>query len=492
MAENKQRFPGWIGPAYTGRSERFDCQELENYYLEIDEIGGGKGGEPAVQLSTPGLRKLQSVGAGPIRCVYTQSNEEVSYVVSGNEIYQISGDLSIPVKIAGNLLTSTGPVQATDNGIQVIFVDGQYGYYVTIGTPTLTQIVDPNFFATDTITFQDGYFIGVQKGTQAFFISGINTIDFPPLNEANAQGSPDVLIAAISNNRELYLLGAKSLEIWFDAGDSASTPFARQDGAFSQVGCAAPASIAVLSETFFWLGSNSQGGGIVYMLESSFPTRISNHAVEYAIQSAGDLSNSTGWAYQQEGHYFYLLNVPGLPYTWCYDMESKQWHKRTTTINGVKGQLRAQTHCVLNGTHIVGNVAGPEIYALDLNYNLDDDQNIQRIRQSPHSSNSLNNTFYKLIEIDFQMGVGLPNVDVTSTSPASTVDPRVALEISRDGGQTWGNAIYATLGKIGQYRHRARWQRLGYARDAVFRVTCTEPVRVTMLSCYIDFEVGTA
>jgi Phage stabilisation protein len=489
MAEQKQRLPGFIGPANKGRSERFDCQRTVNMYLEMDPLGSGKGQEPAVLISTPGLKFQQSIGVGPIRATYTQSNIIVSWIVSGNQVYKITGANAIPQLIPGVMWTSTGPVQVSDNGTQVIFVDGQYGYYVDTSavTPTLVRIVDPNFHPTDTVTFQDGYFICVDKGTDGngtgnFFISDLYSIDFLPLNEANASAQSDILVAAMSNNGQLYLLGTKSTEIWYDAGTSGSTPFQRQTARISQVGCAAPNSLAVIGETFFWLGSNAQGGGVVYSLDNAMPVRISNHSIEYAIQKYGDLSGATAYSYQQEGHYFYCLNIPGSHTTWVYDVACAQWHERQSQTNGNIGRHYGSTHCVLNGQHIVGDYRNGNVYVYDLDTYTDNGSVVPRIRQSPHVSDSLNRIFYSLLEVDMQFGVGLPNEG----------DPKITLEMSSDGGQTWSNPINASLGRTGEYLKRARWQRLGSSRDRVFRVTVTEPVRVTMLSAYLDFNAGQA
>lgn len=495
MAENKARFPGFVGPAYRSRSERFDAQRLVNMYIEMDEINTGKGQEPAVLIATPGLKFEQTVGNGPIRCTYTQSNVANAFIVSGNQIYMIAGVSAIPTLIGGLMESVAGPVQAADNGTQVIFVDGANGYYVdtTVLPLTLVKLTDPHFHPTDTITFQDGYFIGVEKGTGNFFISDLYSIQFLPLNEANASGASDILIGAISCNRQLYLLGAKSLEIWYDEGSSSATPFARQEGRFSQVGCAAPNSIAVVGETFFWLGSNSQGGGIVYTLENAMPKRVSNHAVEYAIQGLTNLTDATAYAYQQEGHFFYCLNIPGTNTTWVYDTSCSQWHERQSTVNGQTGRHFGQAHCVLNGVHIVGDYRNNKVYSYDLNTYTDDGLVVNRIRQTPHVSQSLNRLFYKLLEVDLQFGVGLDNTP--SAIPGENTqgsDPRITLEISNDGGETWSNPIYAKMGKIGQYKQRARWQRLGSSRDRVFKVTVSEPVRCTMLSAYLDVEEGTA
>jgi hypothetical protein len=204
--ENKTRFPGFIGPAYTTRARRFDAQRTVNMYLELDALGAGKGGEPAVLISTPGLEYLQTIGAGPIRATYTASNQDLTYVVSGNEVYQLSGANATPVAIVGNLNTSVGAISIKDNGIQVLLVDGTNGYYITIGTQTLNVINDPNFYPSSTVTYQDGYFILNENGTNRYFISDLFSIDFLPLNQAAKAGNPDILVACISNNRELYLL----------------------------------------------------------------------------------------------------------------------------------------------------------------------------------------------------------------------------------------------------------------------------------------------
>ena len=485
--EKKNRLPGFVGPSYVSRAKRFDDQRTVNMYIEIDELGAGKGGEPAVLISTPGLEYLQSIGAGPIRATYTVSNQELVFVVSGNEVYQLSGAISTPIAIAGNLNTSAGPISIKDNGIQVLITDGVNGYYITIGQLTLNTIVDPNFYPATTVTYQDGYFILNETGTNRYFISDLFSIDFLPLNQAAKAGNPDILVAVISNNRELYLLGANTTEIWYNAGQSATTPFQRQDGRFSQVGCVAPASVQVLSETFFWLGTNAQGGGIVYALQNAMPTRVSTHAIEFIIQQNGNLAQAVGYSYQQEGHYYYCLNIPGLDTTLVYDMASKQWHERQDGMGTERHY--AQTHCVLNDEHIIGDYRNGNIYRYNLDVHTDNNEPVLRLRQSPHVSESLDNLFVRLFELDMEFGVGVVNNGVNT---ANAVTPRVMLQISRDGGYTWNNPIYAQAGRIGTYLTRCRWQRLGYGRDLVFRVFCSDPVKITMLSAYLDLEKGMA
>ena len=73
--------------------------------------------------------------------------------------------------------------------------------------------------------------------------------------------------------------------------------------------------------------------------------------------------------------------------------------------------------------------------------------------------------------VDFEVGDNPP-----PPAPAD-LDPQVMLQWSKDGGRTFGNEVWRTLGKVGTYRTRATWRNLGIARDWVFRLRVTDPVR---------------
>ena len=277
MSENKQNFTNFIGPSYTSRAGRFDREKTINMYLELAQNPeqSGKGGQPLALLSFPGLDLLWNLGSGPIRLTYVASDNYSLYVVSGNQVYLIKetsfGVYSTPL-LLGTISTSTGYVCAADNGQQVLIVDGINGggYYSPISStsPTLTQINSPNFYPADTVAFQDGYFILNQSGTSYYFISDLYSVNFLPLNEANKSGNSDLIVGLICNNRQLYLMGKSTIETWWDAGQSGSTPFARQDGQFVQIGCIAPGTIQKIFNTFMWLGGSAEGQGVVYMKSS--------------------------------------------------------------------------------------------------------------------------------------------------------------------------------------------------------------------------------
>ena len=68
-------------------------------------------------------------------------------------------------------------------------------------------------------------------------------------------------------------------------------------------------------------------------------------------------------------------------------------------------------------------------------------------------------------------------------------DPQVMLRWSDDGGHTWSNEHWVTMGGIGTYGTRAIWRRLGMTlklRDRVLEVSGTDPVKITIMGAELE------
>ena len=215
-----------------------------NLYPERDELGTGKDGEVASLISTPGLGLLATIGNGPIRGIYYSTaqlsggtNTGIFYVVSGNTLYSVNS--SWVATSVGTLLTNSGPVSMADNKIQLFVVDGPNGYWSTLGSTSLTQVTDPNFSGSNTITFQDGYFIFNTPYSDEFYLSDLNAVTFTAPANSSKEGYPDNIVGCISANRNLWLIGDQTVEVWFDSGNNLN-PFEYIQGTFGQVGCTSP------------------------------------------------------------------------------------------------------------------------------------------------------------------------------------------------------------------------------------------------------------
>jgi hypothetical protein len=82
------------------------------------------------------------------------------------------------------------------------------------------------------------------------------------------------------------------------------------------------------------------------------------------------------------------------------------------------------------------------------------------------------------LQVDLESGVGLDS--------GQGVDPRIILQTSKDGGHTWGNERFCDMGKVGEYKARAKWTRLGQARDWVFKLIISDPVKRVLINAWID------
>ena len=61
------------------------------------------------------------------------------------------------------------------------------------------------------------------------------------------------------------------------------------------------------------------------------------------------------------------------------------------------------------------------------------------------------------------------------------------MQISRDGGHTYGNELWVSFGRVGQYKARANWRRLGRARDWTFKFRITDPVPTVFVGAWGRF-----
>jgi hypothetical protein len=477
------RFAGFIGPSYTLQSKNVDCQRSVNWFPEINALGTGKEREVGALVPTPGLRLLLTLPESPVRGIWRASNSQV-FAVAGQKLYRIESDWTYTE--LGTLNTTSGTVSIADNGLHVMVVDGTNGYVWTLASSSFAVISDPAFPAATHVAFVDGYFVFNYPDTGQWGISGLNDVTFDALDIATAEGSPDNLVALFVSNRNVLALGTQSVEVYYNSGD-ADFPFARIQGAFIETGCSAPFSVAELVGSVFWLGGDSNGSGTVYMMQGYQPKRISTPAIEAVIRgmTTDDVEASTGWTYQQGGHLFYCLNLPGTDTTFCYDASTEMWHERQYLDLWSMKRHRAECHAIAYGESIVGDYETGKIYALDQDSYTDDGTSIVRIRTAPHMSKGLTLVRHNSIQIDMETGVGL-------SGTAQGSDPQVILDYSDDGGHSWSNERFASLGKIGERMTRVKFNRLGMSRDRVYRVKVTDPVKPVLIGAEINVEEGLA
>lgn len=489
-----------LGGTYVARSVNAADSRMVNLFPEAIPEGGK---EPAYLNRAPGLRLLATLGDGPIRGQWQMGAN--GYAVSGNLFYKINSAWEV-TQIGS--VTGSGPVSMSDNGTQIFIACGGPSYIYNSSTGTLQQITDPDFPGAVTVGYLDGYFVFNPPDSQQVWVTSLlDGTSIDPLDFASAEGSPDGLVSIIVDHREAWLFGTNSVEVWYDAG-TPDFPLQRIQGAFNEIGCAAPFSVAKMDNGIFWLGADARGRGIVYRANGYTGQRISTHAVEWHIQEYGDLSGATGYTYQQDGHSFYVLNFPSANTTWVYDVATQEWCERAGFENGVFTRHRGNNQMAFNNEIVIGDYQNGNLYAFDLDIYADNGQ-IQRWLRSwralPPGQNNLKRSAHHTLQLDAEAGHWMAPVTVednlvteddfllltesgefliTGTQSSSNPEPKFMLRWSDDGGHTWSNEHWANGGAVGQYGRRIMWRRLGMTlklRDRVYEVSGSDPIKIAIM-----------
>jgi hypothetical protein len=430
-------------------------------------------------------------------------------VVSGTQLFKI--DNAYTPTLIGNV-SGTGPVSMADNGTQLFIACNGPSFIYNANTNAFGPITDPDFPGAVTVAYLDGYFVFNEPNSQRMWVTALlDGTSIDPLEFVSTEGSPDGLVAVIANFREVWAFGTNSIEVWSDTG-ALDFPLERIPGAFNELGCAAPYSIAKMDNGLFWLGRDRRGQGLVYRANGYAGQRISTHAVEWQIQQYDDISDAIAYTYQQDGHSFYVLIFPTANTTWVYDVATQAWHERAGFANGAFTRHRSNCQMSFNNQIVVGDFQNGNIYAFDLDDYSDNGQ-IQKWLRSwralPTGQNNLKRTAHHSLQLDCESGIGLNGSMVAETSYLQTEndnflvtesgdkliaeqqtiitqgsDPQVMLRWSDDGGHTWSNEHWVSIGKIGEYYRRAIWRRLGMTlklRDRVYEVSGTDPVKIAIM-----------
>ncbi|CAB4126855.1 Bacteriophage P22, Gp10, DNA-stabilising [uncultured Caudovirales phage] len=492
-----------LGSSYVARSVNAADNRMVNLFPEATPEGGKTAG---FLNRAPGLRKVATVGTGPIRGLWQFGN--YGYVVSGTEVYKI--DTSWNSTLLGTV-TGTGPVSMSDNGTQLFIACNPDGYIYNSFTNVFAKITDPDYPGAVTVGYIDGYFVFNQPDSQKLWITQLlDGTQVDPLDFASAEGSPDGVVSLIVDHREIWVFGTNSIEVWYDAGN-ADFPLARIQGAFNEIGCAAPYSVAKLDNALFWLGADARGRGIVYRANGYTGQRVSTHAVEWQIQNYGNISDAIAYTYQQDGHAFYVLIFPSADTTWVYDVATGSWHERAGWTGDAFTRHRSNCQMAFNSEIVVGDYENGNVYVFDLDVYADNGSEqrwMRSWRALPPNENNLKRTSHHGLQIDCETGVGLQGYDANDPLPdllteagdpllsesgyeilisVTTVqgaNPQMMLRWSDDGGHTWTGDRWASMGRIGQYGTRTFFRRLGMTtkiRDRVYEISGTDPVKVSIV-----------
>lgn len=484
---------GFVGTSYTTPSIYQDDQECINYFAEIDPTKGqGERGIVAL-YPTPGLQTRVSLAASVVRGMFTMSGGDYFVAVSGNNVYKVNSAL-VATQV-GTLTTTTGYVSISDNqtatGLIAFIADGMNRYIYNFTTDVFTTLpsTDGPWTGATVVDSVDGYNVYNQPNTFNWACTDLNSGLSTNAYYGSANGYPDDIVSLIVDRRQVYLLKEVTTEVWTDVGNIipgiTGFPFQRVPGTLMQSGCGAPFSVARFADSFAFVAQDTRGDATIEMITGYSFQRISTHAVEQSLLNQYT-KDAVAYTYQIEGHEMYVVTFPsvGNGLTWVYDLATQSWHKWLywDSVNAQYTRHRSNCGCYFQGMYLVGDYQNGKIYSLENEVYTDAGDTIRRLRRAKHLTTDLQRQYFESFQIQFQPGVGLNN--------GQGQDPQAMLRWSNDGGSTWSNEHWVSIGKQGNYVNRALWRRLGWSRDRIFEVVVSDPIKAVIVSAELKSSAG--
>lgn len=473
-----------FGQNVQSKSSTITAEQRLNVYYEVPSEGDRS---PVAAYGTAGTEFFARPSGFSTRAMYFMPSLMGVLILQGSKLFLVASDGTAETIAKLNSSDTDDEAHITDNGTQILIITANHGYIVdtknNYKTTDITNQLPEG--GSDSCCFLDGYFIVNRRDTQQFFISNVyDGLNWNALDFASAESSPDNLKAVAANNGYLYLFGELTTEIWVNNG-GALFPFDRIQGATITYGLISVDSLAVINTAMIALVRDRYGMLAIGTIEGGQFHEISTPDISYIINNYSSVNSADAFVYALNGRYFYQITFNGNA-TWLYDFKSGSWSKIASWDMEFS---RYRYGVSFNRKFIVSNYRDGGLATLNADIYTEEGQPIAReIRFNHVFAPTQNYSLISRLRAWMETGQGLVATDDNGNPQGE--NPTLYLQISRDGGHTWGNYLHTELGKRGEFTKRAEWRRLGQARDWVFKIRMTDPIKFVLTD--ISLAIGEA
>lgn len=460
-----------LTPGHLGR-QRLNLPPVRMVNAFLEATPGGPTED--VRTSRPGLTLYATIGAGPILRQFQKPGlfNDQPFSVSGGQFY-------MGTTLLGSVAYSQSPRFAVAQQYVVLVCGGAVYVWNGLTLTTVSLFSDgvsplPAFSAVAVLY---NIWVYVVAGSNQFYFSNVG--DPTKISAGNfgaAQVTPTPIVEVVTLAEELYFFKTDTVEIW-DFTGSLTAPFAESPGRTYGQGCAAQDSVCEIDNSLMWINDD-----YAVVRTSTVPERISTSMIEDRLHVAGaiGLINTVKcYAFNNEGHDFYVMNLVPINETYAYDAQTKQWFQwgSKQALSNNPGVWICQTAAGQGKFNYAGSSIDGRVWLIDELNHTDDGLPIQVIiggaRWITEGVERANNLAIQMVR-----GVA------TTAIP----DPQIQMRWSEDGGRTWTSWLQASIGAVGAYRWKASWHSLGLIRQPgrEFEFAISDSVNVTLESATIN------
>lgn len=429
-----------------------------------------------VSTNTAKVSFAESGGERPLLLVADGQNLKYYDLKNGGKLKGID----LPETITGGANVRPSHVAVVSGSIVVNDMNSGYVYY-SVPYPLSQETRELFMFEDGEVVYaDDGLTIETEEyeSDKVVFLDSYQTVQY-----FNGESSSDMVKAVYAVGDALYLFGPKSVETW-QRGSSEYQTWVRTSYTINAAnGLEAAGTLASSADTVFYVGSGAGYGKAVFSVTGTTFSKISPTWLDAKLRS--DVSDgASAFCYSVDGHTFYVLRLPSSGETWCYDAATKTWHERSSRdpATGLRTMWRVND-LAWYGEKFYAFTSDGGMYGFGDGYwyedfSADSRMPMVRIRQGAVIVDTFRPFVFEELDIDCNVG----------TWDDYSQSPKLLLEVSKDGGETFGNVRSASMGKTGDYSHRVRFHGLGYSRLAVVRLTYSHPTDFVLSSATVRAE----
>jgi len=412
-------------------------------------------------------------------------------ICNGNTLHAYNlytGELKLvemPLGITGDTIVP-GSVSCLAGSIIVNDKNTGYAYYS-----------QPYVLSKDTIELldkdNDGNVIYIDDTTpsyseQSVWEGNIFYDMYGTLQYKNAESSSDKIVMLKSVGDVLTVYGSSSIEFWTRSDAEGMTWQRTNYTANSSLGLKNARSVGVFNNVQGFIGSGNRSGLGVYVINGTQIDKISPTWLDELL--FGSVLNQVfGYGYSYGNHSFYCVHFKDKDSRFrcfAFDMISGDWHERSS-VNTIDLKLES-THYVYpifnrEGKLLYGSFATNKnacLFEARNDYWYEDTDATHKVsfvrsRQTPIIMEGEREFILNALSIEGNFGNSLVRDE----------QPQCMLEISRDGGYTYGNTLVRNLPNTGEYRRRVLWNGLGIVRNCVIKFSVSSPIDLMLQNASI-------
>jgi len=493
-----------VGSSIFGRHPIISDERTWNMFISDEWLLNFAGYEQAVEILDQNVE-----GRG----LFHSTRGNFLLAVLGANVYRIDPNLGFSFLFS--ITTTSGEVFMDENlSSQVAIVDGSNTAYIyNYTTESVGPIVFDNTgggttFTPNYVTYQNTYFIfgngdNTTSGSQWFvYRSGFNPttlanpLQLQWVQTLTLQTKPDFAKACIripSHGNNLLVLGSTVAEIWTNV--AGLQIYQRQSSINIDYGVASVSTIAASDDMIAWLGINEKSSPAIMVMAGGQAQRISTDGIDYLLSRVQRPDQSTAMFYRQDGHVFYILTFynEADDFSIMYDFTTGKFFDITDwdfTYHPAR-QMAYFGNEIYFVSLKQGSLMRISTDLTSISTNIQNNYEIPRIRKCdtyrlPGSDRFIVNQFSFTIEngveqnVDYQFecdGYILGEVSnsimysedgfplLIEGGSCQVYQPRIDVTCSKNGGETYGNAVSYYMHRTGNYKNQPRFNKLGEANQ---------------------------